>query len=255
MIERVAAVRARIAAACRRCGRDPQGVRLIGVTKGRAPAQVAALVEAGVRDLGENYLQETLVKHAALAADPRDLRWHFIGHLQRNKAKAAVGIVDVVHGVDSSALATALDRHATAAPLDVLIQVNLSSEPTKSGVAPGEAPALVEHVRRLPHLRLLGFMTMAPPPARGLQSRPSDDASDRPSVSRAGGGVAPLGAPGEAARPYFQQLRALRDAIDPSLAELSMGMSDDFEAAIEEGATMVRIGRALFEDRTAAGER
>ena len=212
-------MRARIAAACRRCGRPPESVRLIGVTKGRTAAQAAALVAAGVTDLGENYLQEAQEKRAAIGVAP-SVHWHCIGHLQRNKARAAVAAFETIHGVDSEALAVALDRHAApqGRPLDVLIQVNVSGEATKSGVSPQAAPALVASVRRLPHLRLRGFMTMAP-------------AVTDP----------------ELARPSFRTLRQLRDGIDPALTELSMGMSDDFETAIEEGATMVRIGRALFE--------
>ena len=215
----VQAVRARIAGACRRCGRPPERVRLIGVTKGRTAAQVDALLAAGVTEIGENYLQEAQEKRAALAAQHPTARWHLIGHLQRNKARAAVAAFETIHSVDSEALAVVLDRHAGLQhhPLDVLIQINVSGATTKSGVPPQAAPALVTAVRRLPHLRLLGFMTMAPAVAKPDEARPS-----------------------------FRQLRQLRDAIDPTLTELSMGMSDDFEVAIEEGATMVRIGRALF---------
>ena len=240
-------MRARIAAACRRCGRPPESVRLIGVTKRRTAAQAAALAAAGVTDLGENYLQEAQEKRAAIGVAP-SVHWHCIGHLQRNKARAAVAAFETIHSVDSEALAVALDRHATpqGRPLDVLIQVNVSGEATKSGVSPQAAPALVASVRRLPHLRLRWFMTMAPPPACGLLRRPSDGTSDRSLAGHAGGGVAPIDMPGDAARFCFRQLRQLRDAIDPALTELSMGMSDDFETAIEEGATMVRIGRALF---------
>ena len=222
ILDGVQAVRARIADACRRCGRSPERVRLIGVVKGRTVAQVAALLAAGVHDVGGNYLQEAQAQRAAVGAAP-SVRWHGIGHLQRNKARAAVALFDVIHSVDSEPLAIALDRHVnTPHPLDVLVQVNVSGEATKSGVSPAEVLALVGAVRRLPHLRLLGFMTMAP-------------LADDP----------------EEARPHFRQLRQLRDAIDPTLTELSMGMSDDFAVAIEEGATMVRIGRALFAEQNA----
>ena len=218
IVDGVQAARARIGDACRRCGRLPERVRLIGVAKGRTMAQVAALIAAGVNDVGGNYLQETQEQRAAVGAAP-SVRWHGIGHLQRNKARAAVALFDVIQSVDSAALAVALDRHvSTPHPLGVLMQVNVSGEATKSGVSPAEVPALVDAVRHLPHLRLLGFMTMAP-----------------------------LAADPEEARPHFRQLRHLRDAIDPAMTELSMGMSDDFEVAIEEGATMVRIGRALFD--------
>ena len=220
--ERVSAVRDRIAATCRRCGRDPAGVRLIGAVKGRAPSDVMALIAAGVTELGGNYVQETHAQRAALGAAGDGVRWHLIGHLQRNKAKAALAGFHVIHTIDSPALAMTLHDQLSGAcrrdPLDVLIEVNIAGEAAKSGIAPDAAPALVEAVRRLPGLRLLGFMTMAPVAQRA-----------------------------EEARPHFRRLRALRDAIDPALTELSMGMTDDFEAAIEEGATMVRIGRALFE--------
>ncbi len=259
MDERVQTVRARIVAACRRCGRDPHSVRLIGVTKGRSSEQVAALLAAGVAELGENYIQEARVKRTQLNASVQrstpsvqQIRWHLIGHLQRNKATAAVELFDVIHSVDSPTLATALDRQIAAnpgrsgQPLDVLIQINVSGEAAKSGVTPEDAPALVQTVRGLPQLRLLGFMTMAPPPAVAPTAR-RPEGRPPPSAETADGRVAPAVVNAEMARPYFRQLRQLRDAINPRLTELSMGMSDDFEVAIEEGATMVRIGRALFE--------
>ena len=229
IVDGVRAVRARIADACRRCGRPPESVRLIGVAKGRSAAQVAELIAAGVTDVGENYIQEAQAQRASLGARCPRVRWHAIGHLQRNKVRPALASFDVIHTVDSPALATALDRQLALAstgsrqPLDVLVQVNVSGETTKSGVSPSAAPALVEAVRRLPRLRLIGCMTMAP-----VVETPA------------------------AARACFEQLRRLRDTIDPALTELSMGMTDDFEAAIAEGSTMVRIGRAIFESREAA---
>ena len=219
---RLAGLRARIDAAARRAGRDPAAVRLIGAAKKQPLATVAAAVRAGLRDLGENYVQEALAKRAALeAALGADafgaLTWHGIGHLQRNKARDAVACFDWVHGVDDPRLAAELAKHAARAErtLTVLVQVNLSGEATKSGVAAAELPALLDAARALPALRVAGLMTM---PA------PTEDP--------------------ERARPVFAKLRALADRH--GLAELSMGMSDDFEIAVEEGADLVRIGTQIF---------
>ncbi len=224
---RFTTLRARIDAAARRAGRDPAVVRIVGAAKKQTPERVAAAVRAGLRDLGENYLQEAVAKRTAVealvgATLAASLRWHGIGSLQRNKAKQAVSCFDWLHAVDGARLAAELDRRAGDAgrSIAVLLQLNLSGEATKAGVAAQCLPALLDAVRGLTHLRVVGLMTM---PA------PTPDP--------------------EAARPVFAQLRALAAAAQ--LPELSMGMSDDFEIAVEEGATLVRIGTALFGPRPA----
>ena len=207
--ESVAAVRARIAAACARAGRAESGVTLFAVSKTHPAAAIRAAAAAGVRDFGENYVQELVAKGAELA--DLDLRWHFVGHLQRNKAKDVVGRVALVHGVDSLALAEALDRRATA-PLAVLVQVNAGDEAGKAGVGWDEVAPLVASMAKLERVRCRGLMA-----------------------------IPPLG---DDNRPRFRRLAALAASL--GLPEVSMGMSDDFEAAIEEGATIVRVGTAIF---------
>jgi pyridoxal phosphate enzyme (YggS family) len=216
-------VRGAIADAARRAGRDPSAVRLVAVSKTVDLERIRAAMDAGQDLFGENYLQEARDKIAALG---RRVGWHLVGHLQSNKAKGAVELFDLIHAVDRLKLAEALD--AAAARLgklqDVLIQVNQGGEATKSGVAPEAAPALLQEVARLPHLRVLGLMTMPPW----------------------------LPDP-EAVRPYFRALRELRDHLRGltglPLTELSMGMSGDFAVAVEEGATLVRVGTAIFGER------
>ncbi len=213
-------VRAAIAAAAQRSGRDPGSVRLVAVSKTVDLERIRAAIDAGQDLFGENYLQEARDKIAALG---RQVSWHLVGSLQSNKAREAVELFDLIHAVDRLKLARALD--AAAARLgkvqDVLIQVNQAGEATKSGVAPAAAPALLQEVARLPHLRVLGLMTMPP-------WFPDP----------------------EAARPYFRALRELRDHLRGltglPLTELSMGMSGDFAVAVEEGATLVRVGTAIF---------
>ena len=219
----VASVRSRIAAAAVRAGRPAGDVRIVAVTKGHPLERAREAVAAGLLDLGENRVQEALAKQDAWPDAPA--RWHLIGHLQRNKVKAAVGRFALIHSLDSERLADALEAAAAAAGLvqEVLVQVNVAREPQKTGAAPGEAPALVRHAAGLPHLRLLGLMAMAP-----------------------------YDAPADLQREVFGGLRKLRDALATSsleLAVLSMGMSDDFEIAVEEGATMVRLGTVLFGER------
>ncbi len=216
-------VRAAIDAACQRAGRDPGAVRLVAVSKTVDLERLRDAIDAGQNLFGENYLQEAAGKIAALG---KGLSWHLVGHLQSNKAKGAVELFDLIHAVDRMKLAQALD--AAAARLgkvqDILIQVNQAGEATKSGVAPAAALALLQEVVRLPHLRVLGLMTMPP-------WFPDP----------------------EAARPYFRALREMRDRLRDltglPLSELSMGMSDDFAVAIEEGATLVRVGTAIFGSR------
>ncbi len=190
---------------------------MVAVTKKFPAAVIREAFELGLRDFGENYVQEFEAKRPELA-DCTGARYHFIGHLQSNKTKIAAKIFDVIHTVDSVKVAKRLDAEAGEAGLEVLIEVKLSTEPAKAGAAPGEVQALVEAIRGCPHLRLLGLMTMPPW---------SDDA--------------------ETSRPYFAHLREL--AVQNGLQHLSMGMSHDLEVAIEEGATIVRVGTALFGPR------
>ncbi len=221
--ERLAAVRERIALACERSGRDPGEVRLIAVSKGQPAEAVIAALAHGQVDFGENRVQEALGKMAAVAEAtkerglPRPV-WHLIGHLQSNKVRAvAGGGFAILHGIDSLRLLEMVDR--AAAPVQpVLLEVNVAGEATKFGVAPEQVGAIVARARELAGVRLCGLMTVAP--------RVADP---------------------EEVRPVFRALRELAERH--GLAELSMGMTDDFEVAIEEGATMVRIGRALFGER------
>ena len=220
---RLAALHQRIDAACARAGRPAGAVTLLAVGKGQALAALRAAADAGVRDFGESYVQEALPKVAALTG--RGLRWHFIGPLQGNKTADVAAHFDWVHGVDRDRIARRLaeQRPAALAPLNVCVQVNISGEGTKSGVAPGEARALCRTVAALPRLRLRGLMAIPAPPAKG----------DSPRSYRR-------------LRELFESLRGEFD-----LDTLSAGMSDDFEAAIAEGSTLVRIGTALFGARPA----
>jgi PLP dependent protein len=226
--DNIARVQERIAAACRRAGRQPEEVRLIAVTKTVEPGRIQEAYAAGLRDFGENRVQETAAKRPALAAP--NATWHLIGHLQSNKTKAAIELFDWVHSVDSIHLAERLN-HAVAAggaPVPILLQVNLAGEETKSGVNQDEVNTIAEKLLALEHLDCRGLMLI--PPA-------SDDPED--------------------ARPWFRQLRRLSDELRhsgllrDSATDLSMGMSHDFEVAIEEGATMVRVGTAIFGERQA----
>ena len=213
--EKLEQVETRIANAAARAGRKRDDITLLAVTKKFPPAAIREAYQLGLREFGENYVQEFEVKRADLT-DLSGARFHFIGHLQSNKSKKAAEIFDVIQTVDSAKLAERLN--AEQKPLEVMIEVKLSSEEAKAGVEPEAVPALVEAIRTSSHLRLLGLMTMPPW---------SDDA--------------------EPSRPYFAKLRALAEAN--GLRQLSMGMSHDLEVAIEEGATMVRIGTALFGPR------
>jgi hypothetical protein len=218
----VLAVRRRIAVACERAGRDPAGVLLIGASsasKGVSDAQVVAAIDAGLHDFGENYTQEADARIAALGPRAREARWHFIGHLQTNKVPAALRLFDTIHSVDSVRLAEHLSRRSQT-PLRVLLEVNVAAETSKFGFSPAEVAEAVSKIAALPNLELRGLMTVAP------------------AVREA-----------EEVRPVFVALRQL--ACANGLQELSMGMTDDFEVAIEEGATMVRVGRALFQERPA----
>lgn len=212
--DNLARVRDRIDAACRRSGRDPSGVTLVAVTKSASDAEVEALLALGVRDFGEN----RAVEGAARAERFGDrARWHFIGHLQTNKAGRVAAAFHVLHSLDRPALAEDLEKRCAARNrhLPVLVQVNVSGEATKGGFRPEEAAAAVAAVRaNRPHLDVEGLMTMAP-----------------------------AGEP-ESARPHFRRLRELAAAC--GVRNLSMGMTADFDIAVEEGATHVRVGTALF---------
>jgi pyridoxal phosphate enzyme (YggS family) len=226
---RLADVRARIARATERAGRAPDSVRLIGVSKRKSAAEVAAAVRAGLRDVAENYVQEARAKLPEVRAllegsSHKCPEWHFIGQLQRNKAGIVAEAFDWVQTIDREPLGRALSRRAAEAgrSLDVLLQVDLSGEASKGGAPPDALPALLATASEWSALRV-----------RGLMAIPA--AVETP----------------EAARPAFARLRALRDALRDTpggegLDELSMGMSGDFEVAVEEGATMVRVGTAIF---------
>ncbi len=218
--QNLALVRERILAACERAGRSPDGVTLVGVTKGVSPEAAAEACRAGLLDLGENRVQEADRKIEALSLMGLRPRWHLIGHLQTNKAKTAIGLFAIIHSVDSVRLGHALSLHARA-PLPILLEVNVAQEAAKYGFSPDEAPAAVKEIASLPNLDVRGLMTVAP-------------LTDDP----------------EAVRPVFRRLRELRDEL--GLRELSMGMTNDFDVAVEEGATMVRVGRAIFGPREGA---
>lgn len=208
----VAEVRERIADAARRAGRDPADVRLVAATKTVPPERVARALTAGVVDLGENRAQELLTKAPALAGETPAPRWHFIGPLQRNKVRALAPWIELWQTVDRPQLGEAIARHAPGA--GVLVEVNVAGEAQKAGCSAADAPGLVDELSRL-GLRVDGLMAIPPM--------------------------------GDDARRWFAALRELAERL--GLRELSMGMTDDFEAAVEEGATIVRVGRALFGER------
>jgi hypothetical protein len=220
--ERLDSLEDRIARAAARSRRRRQDITLVAVTKNLPAQAIEEAARLGVRHFGENYVQEFETKRAALAGSTSSAgaRFHLIGHLQANKARKAVELFDVIQTVDSARLAQRLDQ-AAAGPIDVMLEVKLSPEESKAGVSPEDLPCLMEAVAGCPNLRLRGLMTMPPW---------SDQA--------------------EPSRPYFRRLRAL--AEENGLAGLSMGMSHDFETAIEEGATLIRIGTALFGPRRRA---
>jgi pyridoxal phosphate enzyme (YggS family) len=216
----LAAVRDRIAAAARAAGRAPESVQLLAVSKKMPLDDVRAAIAAGQRAFGESYAQELRDKSAALAADPAPPEWHFIGPLQSNKVKYVAGKVALLHSVDSPALLDAIE--ARGAPQTCLVQVNVAGETSKKGVSPGEVPALLDRFAAAKHVRCAGLMLIPP---RGD------------------------------ARSHFAALRALRDKEartarpNVDLRELSMGMTEDLEVAVAEGATIVRVGTAIFGPR------
>jgi pyridoxal phosphate enzyme (YggS family) len=218
---RLAAVRDRMERAACRAQRDVTAVRLVLASKTQPPDAIRAAYACEVREFGENYVQEAIAKQDALA-DLGGLRWHLIGHLQTNKARDAVNRFTLIHSLDSERLASALGRARREPRVPVLIEVNAAGEVSKSGVAGAEVERLIDGTRAV--VEILGLMTIPPP------------ASDP-----------------ESSRSHFAALRATRDrlaaATGLALSELSMGMTDDFEMAIEEGATIVRVGRAIFGER------
>jgi len=215
--DNLSALAARIASAAQAAGRDPASIQLLAVSKTKPASAIREIYAAGVRDVGENYLQEALTKQEALRDLP--LIWHFIGPIQSNKTKAIAEHFDWVHSVDRLKIAQRLSeqRPAALAPLNICLQVNVSGEDSKSGCAPGDLPALAAAVAKLPNLRLRGLMAIP---------EPTDDRAAQ-----------------EAA---FASLRTLQQRLGLGLDTLSMGMSHDLEAAIAQGATWVRIGTALF---------
>lgn len=223
---RLADIHARIARAADRAKRDPASIRLVAVSKTFSPDHVRAAADAGQVDFGENKVQEALAKMDATA--DLALRWHLVGHLQSNKAKKAGARFDVVHSIDDVELIARLDDAAAGAArrIDLLVQLDLAGEATKHGIGESDLPAIFEASRSAKAIRMVGLMLLPP-------------AFDDP----------------EGARPFFRELRAVRDRLrgqgvpSDALTELSMGMSHDFEIAVEEGATLIRIGTAIFGER------
>ncbi len=215
-----------ISRAAQKCGRDPGAIRLVAVCKNVAQEKILSAIRAGVRLLGENYIQEAAYRIQRLAGVPAE--WHFIGRLQTNKAKTAVGLFDLIHTVDSLRLARELNRQAAGInkTQDILIQVNIDGEPTKSGIDPNDILSLISDIAELDHIAVKGLMTLPP-----YFENPED------------------------VRPYFKTLfelsRKVARAAMPrvEMNELSMGMSGDYRIAVEEGATLVRIGTFIFGER------
>ncbi len=226
MKDRLKAIYDRIQTSARLCGRDPESVKLVAVSKTIGKDVVKQAIDAGVTILGENYIQEARAKINDLYESP--VKWHFIGHLQSNKAKYATRLFDLIHSVDSIKLAKAIDKSAakTGRIQKILVQVNISREASKSGVDASKSLDLVRQIAKLPNVSVHGLMTMPP-----FFNSP------------------------ERARPYFKELKILKERIRSEniagveMDELSMGMTGDFEVAIEEGATLVRIGTAIFGER------
>jgi len=211
-------VRLRITRACERAGRNPAGVILVAVTKNVTAEDIETAFKLGIRHFGENRVQEARYKIPLLGSLQPKPVWHMIGHLQSNKVKTALEIFDVIQSVDSLALANIINKKATC-KVPVLLEINIAGETTKHGFSPEEIVLAFEQISQLPNLDIKGLMTVAP-----AVSNPED------------------------ARPIFRRLKLMADAFH--LEHISMGMSDDFEVAVEEGATMVRIGRAIFGGRS-----
>jgi len=211
-------LRGRIEKACRKSKRDVSEVKVIAVTKNCASTVIRAAYDCGLRDFGENRIQESITKYVELADIRQKLTLHFMGHLQTNKARDAIQIVDIIHSIDTVRLASLLNEKANR-PLPAFLQVNLAGEQTKYGFPRRELDRAVDTISALANIQILGLMT-----------------------------IAPLCSDAEVVRPLFADLRGLNMAY--GFKELSMGMTDDFEVAVEEGATMIRIGRAIFGERS-----
>ncbi|MCE9625426.1 MAG: YggS family pyridoxal phosphate-dependent enzyme [Deltaproteobacteria bacterium] len=230
--DRLSLIQSRIVQASRKSGRDPRNITLLGVSKGQSAKKILELARAGLRDFGENYVQEWSAKKSEIESlDPAlaaELRWHFIGHLQTNKAERVAGRVALLQSIDSPKLAAKVSSLAEKDSLrqNALIEINLGGEASKTGLDPKALREQLKFFSELPGIRWRGLMTIPPP----------------------------LETP-EASRPYFRELKSLLDEcgrtgfFEEPLTELSMGMSQDFEVAIEEGATLVRVGTALFGPR------
>jgi len=212
--------------AAKRAGRDPKTVKLVAVSKSKPAGMIEEAHRAGLKTFGENYVREFLEKYRKLL--PYELRWHFVGHLQRRKVKEIIGKVQLVHSLDSFPLAHEIEKRAAEKNIvqKCLLEINIAGEGTKTGIAPDEAASLLREISLLPHLEVTGLMGLPPP-------------FDDP----------------EKSRPFFTELRELKNEINirkiypTELTELSMGMSHDFEVAIEEGATYIRVGTAIFGER------
>jgi len=224
--ENISKVKERISYTCSKINQGPDRITIVAISKGRTPQQIKEVIAAGITDIGENRVQEAIVKYNAVRPYAVQLKWHLVGHLQTNKAKEAVRVFDLIQSVDSIHLAQEIDKQAARINKiqDILIQVNRSAEATKFGLKPDETGEVIKEIAQLKNINIKGLMAIAP-----LVDNP------------------------EKTRPYFRTLKELIDrinrlsTIDYRLSTLSMGMTDDFEVAIEEGSNMVRLGRAIFE--------
>ena len=220
-------IKERIALICPRINREPKSVTIVAIIKGRSLEEIEAVAQAGIVDIGENRVQEALAKYSTMRPEVENslFHWHMVGHLQTNKVKLAVKIFDLIHSVDSLALAEEINKESAKVNKvqDILFQVNISGEATKFGFSDQEVMEAIPEIGKLKNINLKGLMA-----------------------------IAPLVAEPEKARPYFRILRELRDRINQltnrQLTILSMGMTDDFEVAVEEGSNMLRLGRAIFEE-------
>ena len=221
--ENVLKIKERISLVCSKINRDPNSITIVAVSKGRTKEEIREAIETSITDIGESKVQEAILKYQNLRPTTYNLqpvKWHLVGHLQTNKAKDAVEIFDLIHSVDSLRLAQKINEEANKINKvqDILMQVNTSGEVSKFGLKPFETIEVIKEIRKLKNIDIKGLMTIAP-------------LIDDP----------------EKTRSYFKILRELRDKIN-ELRTLSMGMTDDFEVAIEEGANMIRLGRAIFEN-------
>lgn len=223
-------IKERISSVCSKINRNPQSITIVGVAKGRTVGQIREAITAGITDIGENRVQESFLKYKELTSDingPLPIKWHLVGHLQTNKVKEAVKLFDLIHSVDTLRVAWEIDKQAALINKvqDILVQVNTSGEQSKFGLKPNETVEVIKEISQMKNIKVKGLMTIAPWVDDPVKLRP-----------------------------YFRTLRELRDKINQlsvincPVPVLSMGMTDDFEVAIEEGATIVRLGRAIFED-------